>query len=213
MGPHGSKCPPMQAVASVDNMSKAGGGAMEIPSFLRQSEQAAVTPPASRQPAPEAPPVEPVTAASEVPHVGPVKIILASAAECGRQQRKKNISDPFRPLTRVLQSLDDPANPLALMVQAFNAQADGNQTLRSALLLTLRTARTGFMAEFILFHARALSSPAMEWAVLLVWLSDSKGLPLERHALGLLCSELQCLGEALQKKVIESLESACQLAG
>jgi hypothetical protein len=44
-------------------------------------------------------------------------------------------------------------------------------------------------------HAKTLGSPAMVWAVLLLWLTDEKGLPLNRHARRLLQSEIKDLNK------------------
>jgi hypothetical protein len=46
----------------------------------------------------------------------------------------------------------------------------------------------------------------MVWAVLLCWLAEEIGLPLERHAKRLLESELVRLPEPTKAKLLESLE-------
>ena len=130
-----------------------------------------------------------------------------------RKQREKTYGDQFTQLATVLQSLDDAANPLVEMLGKFNAQAYGNRSFRSALSVTLSTARTAFMADFILHHAKALGSPAMVWAVMLLWLADEKGLTLDRHALRLLQAELSGIAQDNRMLLIQSLNNFADKAG
>jgi hypothetical protein len=107
-----------------------------------------------------------------------------------KKQREYTFNNSVVQLTEVLKTLDDPSNPLTVMLQKFNEQAYGNRTFRAALSVTLRSCNTSFMAGFVLHHAKALGSPAVVWAVLLIWLAESRDLPLERHGHRLLESEL-----------------------
>ncbi len=99
------------------------------------------------------------------------------------------------PLYDVLKSLDNPANPLVVIIQKFNVQAYEKRTFHSALSSTLRNEDVNFMIYLILKNAKKLGSPAMVWAVLLLWLNDEKGLPLDRHARRLLQSEVKDLNK------------------
>lgn len=123
-----------------------------------------------------------------------------------QKQREYTFNNSVIQLSEVLKSLDDPTNPLTDMLQKFNEQAYGNRTFRAALSVTLSSSNTSFMAGFVLHHARTLGSPALVWAVLLMWLGDIKGLPLERHAKRLLESELIRLTEITKAKFLENLE-------
>jgi hypothetical protein len=107
-----------------------------------------------------------------------------------KKQREYTFNNSVVQLSEVLKNLDEPANPLTDMLRKFNEQAYGNRTFRAALSITLRSSNTSFMAGFVLHHAKALGSPAVVWAVLLLWLAESRGLPLERHGHRLLESEL-----------------------
>ena len=125
-----------------------------------------------------------------------------------QSQKEKACADQLKQLSSLLQSLQDPANPLSELVQKFNAQAYGNRNFRAALSSTLSTTRTAFMADFVMHHAKALGSPAMVWAVLMVWLADEKGLVLERHARRLIDAELGRLDGAAREGLVDSLRSA-----
>jgi hypothetical protein len=126
--------------------------------------------------------------------------------EYWKKQREYTFNNSVIQLTEVLNTLDDPSNPLTVMLQKFNEQAYGNRTFRAALSVTLRSCNTSFIAGFVLHHAKTLGSPAMVWAVLLWWLAEEIGLPLERHAKRLLESELVRLPEPTKAKLLESLE-------
>jgi hypothetical protein len=109
-------------------------------------------------------------------------------------------------LATVLQTLDEPNNTLVEIFQTFNKHALGNRTFRSALSVTLSTSQISFITAFVLHHAKQLGSPAMVWAVILLWLSDEKGMEMERHAMRLIESEIKKLdGEKVQdlKKQLE----------
>ncbi len=123
-----------------------------------------------------------------------------------KKQREYTFNNSVVQLTEVLKTLDDPSNPLTVMLQKFNEQAYGNRTFRAALSITLRSCNTSFMAGFVLHHAKTLGSPAMVWAVLLMWLADEKGLQLERHAKRLLEAELMRLIAGASDKLLLDLE-------
>ena len=111
-------------------------------------------------------------------------IDTASALLTPSKPRKKtdNTSgDQAVQLKIFLQSLGSPTNPLAEMLHRFNAEALVNSSFRSALSVTLKTTKTNFMTDFIMMHAKALGSPALVWACLMMWLADIKGLPLDRQ--------------------------------
>jgi Ca-activated chloride channel homolog len=207
------------AASRVDGMANAGMDDIEIPAFLRKQ--------ADGDDAPAAQPSNPVQqvikgSVSAMPTpVSPVKQASSSDAASAamlspdywRKQREKTYGDQFTQLSKVLQSLDDPANPLVALQEKFNAQAYGNRSFRSALSVTLSTARTAFMADFILQHAKVSGSPAMVWAVMLLWLADVKGLPLDRHARRLLESELNQAQGSAKDRLRQSLDHAAQAGG
>jgi hypothetical protein len=108
-------------------------------------------------------------------------------------------------LTQVLKTLDDPSNPLTVMLQKFNEQAYDNRTFRAALSVTLSSCNTSFMAGFVLHHAKALGSPAMVWALLFLWLIDEKELPLQRHGRRLIESLTVKLSAEIIKDIHDQL--------
>jgi hypothetical protein len=122
-----------------------------------------------------------------------------------QQQRQHTYSNTFTQLSVVLQSLDAPNNPLVDLLQQFNTQAYGKRSFRAALSVSLGTARTAFMADFVLHHAKALGSPALVWAVLLLWLADEKSLPLDRHARRLLEVELANVDSSAKDTFVQNL--------
>lgn len=197
------------AAARVDNMANAGMDDIEIPAFLRKAADGADTPtsstPARIRKAYNPPSQTDLTLAS-IPTVTPTTQTMP--ADYWQQQRERTYSNPFTQLSVVLQSLDAPNNPLVDLLQQFNTQAYGKRSLRAALSTSLGTARTAFMADFVLHHAKALGSPALVWAVLLLWLADEKGLPLDRHARRLLEAELASVDNATKTRLITGLEEA-----
>ncbi len=85
-----------------------------------------------------------------------------------------------------------------------------NRTFRAALSITLRSADTSFISGFVLHHAKALGSPAMVWAVLLLWLADKGNLHLDRHGRRLLIQAIANL-EINEKKILtQQLEAFLQ---
>ena len=201
------------AAARVDGMANAGMNDIEIPAFLRkQADGDEVGPtPAVKI---ESMDIAPLAAAPSKPSGASSAVSPAMLSpDYWRKQREKTYGDQFTQLATVLQSLDDAANPLVEMLGKFNAQAYGNRSFRSALSVTLSTARTAFMADFILHHAKALGSPAMVWAVMLLWLADEKGLTLDRHALRLLQAELSGIAQDNRMLLIQSLNNFADKAG
>lgn len=128
-----------------------------------------------------------------------------------KKQREFTFNNSVVQLSEVLKTLDDPANPLTDMLQKFNEQAYGNRTFRAALSVTLRSTNTSFMAGFVLHHAKALGSPAMVWAILLLWLADEKDLPLERHGRRLIESLTVKLSADIIKEIRIQLNHALHL--
>ena len=61
--------------------------------------------------------------------------------------------------------------------------------------------------------AQALGSPALVWAVLLLWLADEKSLPLDRHARRLLEVELANVDSSAKTRLITGLEGAMSSRG
>ena len=207
------------AASRVDGMANAGMDDIEIPAFLRKQADGDDAPAA--QPSNPVPQVIKASVSAMPTPVSPVKKASSSDAASAamlspdywRKQREKTYGDQFTQLSKVLHSLDDPANPLVALLEKFNAQAYGNRGFRSALSVTLSTARTAFMADFILQHAKALGSPAMVWAVMLLWLADAKGLHLDHHARRLLESELGQAQGSAKDQLLQSLNNAAQPGG
>lgn len=209
------------AAARVDNMANAGMDDIEIPAFLRKAADGADTP-AFPSPAPKpiikaySPPTD-TTALTAVPTPlrtpPPTPTMQALPPDYWQQQRQRTYSNTFTQLSVVLQSLDTPNNPLVDLLQQFNTQAYGKRSFRAALSASLGTARTAFMADFVLHHAKALGSPALVWAVLLLWLADEKSLPLDRHARRLLEVELANVDSTAKTGLITGLEGALSSRG
>ena len=192
------------AAARGNVMANAGMGDIEIPAFLRKAADGADTPEFT----PSASIIKAYNPPSDNTEFTPAPTTQAMPPDYWQQQRERTYSNTFSQLSEVLQSLDDPNNPLVDLLQQFNTQAYGKRSFRAALSVSLGTARTAFMADFVLHHAKALGNPAMVWAVLLLWLADEKGLPLDRHARRLLEVELVNVESTAKKALIASLEMA-----
>jgi Ca-activated chloride channel family protein len=188
-----------QASARADSLAHGRMGNIEDPAFLRQSIDDGTEPTDMATPSEAPTPNSSSANAAATPIWSP---------ELGHKRPHKIHGDPLSPLSKFLQNLNEPSNPLAGVLNRFNAQADGNRCFRSALSVSLSTARIAFMADFILQHAKALGSPAMVWAVVLLWLADAKGLPLERQARRLLEKELKGVDAGLRLGLIQNLEAA-----
>jgi hypothetical protein len=168
------------AATRVDGMANAGMDDIEIPAFLRKHADSDDMDEILRK-------------ACERNEARAQRVDSTSPPEDDdywKKQREYTFNNSVVQLSEVLKNLDEPANPLTDMLRKFNEQAYGNRTFRAALSITLRSSNTSFMAGFVLHHAKALGSPAVVWAVLLLWLAESRGLPLERHGHRLLESEL-----------------------
>ncbi len=184
------------AASRVDGMANAGMDDIEIPAFLRKHADGDDMDEILRK-------------ARERNEARAQRVDSTSPPEDDdywKKQREYTFNNSVVQLSEVLKTLDDPANPLTAMLQKFNEQAYGNRTFRAALSVTLRSSSTSFMAGFILHHAKGLGSPAMVWAVLLMWLADEKGLQLERHAKRLLETELIQLMEHATGIFLKDLE-------
>jgi Ca-activated chloride channel family protein len=209
------------AATNANGMANAGMDDIEIPAFLRKSAGGEETP-ALPSPAPKpiikaySPPPD-TTALTAVPTPlrtpPPAPTKQALPPDYWQQQRQRTYSNTFTQLSTVLQSLDTPNNPLVDLLQQFNTQAYGKRSFRAALSVSLGTARTAFMADFVLHHAKALGSPALVWAVLLLWLADEKSLPMDRHARRLLEVELANVDSSAKTSLITGLEAALSSRG
>jgi Ca-activated chloride channel family protein len=207
------------AAARANGMANAGMDDIEIPAFLRKSAGGEETPalPSPKpiikaySPPPDTPALTAVSTPVRTPPPAPTRQALPP--DYWQQQRQRTYSNTFTQLSTVLQSLDAPNNPLVDLLQQFNTQAYGKRSFRAALSASLGTARTAFMADFVLHHAKALGSPALVWAVLLLWLADEKGLPLDRHARRLLEAELANVDSAAKTGLITGLEGAMSSRG
>lgn len=207
------------ATSKIDGMAHAGMDDIEIPAFLRKAADGADAPalpspkPISKaySPPPDTTVSAPVPTPVRTPPPAPTQQALPP--DYWQQQRQRTYSNTFTQLSVVLQSLDAPNNPLVDLLQQFNTQAYGKRSFRAALSVSLGTARTAFMADFVLHHAKALGSPALVWAVLLLWLADEKSLPLDRHARRLLEVELASVDSSAKTGLITGLEGAMRSRG
>jgi Ca-activated chloride channel family protein len=159
------------AAGRVDGMANAGMNDIEIPAFLRKAADGDDMDDILRK----------ARERNEARAQGADSASPPEEDDYWKKQREYTFNNSVVQLTEVLKTLNDPSNPLTVMLQNFNEQAYGNRTFRAALSVTLRSSNTGFMSGFVLHHAKTLGSPAMVWAMLLLWLADEKNLPLERH--------------------------------
>jgi Ca-activated chloride channel family protein len=185
------------AAGRVDGMANAGMNDIEIPAFLRKAADGDDMDDILRK----------ARERNEARAQGADSASPPEDDDYWKKQREYTFNNSVVQLTEVLKTLDDPSNPLTVMLQKFNEQAYGNRTFRAALSVTLRSCNTSFMSGFVLHHAKTMGSPAMVWAVLLMWLTDEKGLQLERHAKRLLEAELMRLIARASDKLLLDLES------
>jgi len=167
-----------RTTARIDDMINTGTDDIEIPAFLRKNHDG--------------------TALSSDKNITSKLLSVVSRKFLPNLWRKKPVHQSLHsqiPLYAVLKSLDNPANSLVVIIRKFNAQAYEKRTFHSALSATLRNEDVNFIIDLILKHAKTLGSPAMVWAVLLLWLTDEKGLPLNRNARRLLQSEIKDLNK------------------
>jgi hypothetical protein len=184
---------------NVNGLSSSGMEDIEIPAFLRkQTDEDDFATPQKSAP-------EPVQATFLDSLVNKASALLTTGKP--PKQVDNASSNQAVQLKIFLQSLGSPTNPLAEMLHRFNAEALVNNSFRSALSVTLKTTKTNFMTDFIMLHAKALGSPAVVWACLMLWLADSKGLPLERHARRLIDSVMLNLNPVARENLTQQLDS------
>ena len=183
----------------VNGLSSSGMDDIEIPSFLRKqtSEDDSATAQISVP--------EPVQATFLDNLIDTATALLTASKP--RKKTDNTSGDQAVQLKIFLQSLGNPTNPLAEMLHRFNAEALVSSTFRSALSVTLKTTKTNFMTDFIMMHAKALGSPALVWACLMLWLADIKGLPLDRHARRLIESVISKLDPVARENLTQQLDS------
>ena len=75
----------------------------------------------------------------------------------------------------------------------------------------LCTSQVNFITAFVLHHAKLLGSPAMVWAVILLWLADAKGMEMDRHAMRLIEAEIGKLDAEAVQVLRQQLESTSAL--
>jgi Ca-activated chloride channel family protein len=186
------------AASRVDGMANAGMDDIEIPAFLRKTADGDDMEDILRK----------ARERNEARAQSADSTSTPEDDDYWKKQREYTFNNSVIQLTEVLNTLDDPSNPLTVMLQQFNEQAYGNRTFRAALSVALRSCNTSFMAGFVLHHAKTLGSPAMVWAVLMVWLADENRLVLERHARRLIDVELSRMDGTARNQLVENLNSA-----
>lgn len=182
-----------------NGMSSSGMDDIEIPAFLRKQTDGDDSAIAKKST------TEPVQATFFDNLIHTAASVLTPGKQ--RRQGEKSNADQAAQLKKILRSLDDSSNPLVDMLRRFNAESLGNSTFRAALSVTLKTTKTNFMTDFILTHAKALGSPAVVWACLMLWLADTKGLPLERHARRLIDSVTSKLDSLARENLSKQLDA------
>jgi len=101
-----------------------------------------------------------------------------------------------------------PGNPLAALMQGFEAQARTHALFRAALSATLQQMPTRFLDAFVLQLARQAGNPGRVWALLLHWLHAEHGWPLAESARALLAQELGSMPVATHQQVCNALALA-----
>ena len=104
-----------------------------------------------------------------------------------------------------LQEKAAPGNPLPVLVQGFNHQAQAYGQFRAALSATLHQVPTRFLDGVVLQLSRQAGSPSRVWALLLYWLHAEHELPLQAHALELVGRELASLPVSVRTEVQAAL--------
>ena len=97
------------------------------------------------------------------------------------------------------------SNPLTLLVQGFNQQAEAYSQFRAALSATLHQVPTRFLDGLVLQLSRQAGSPARVWALLLFWLHAEQDRPLQAQALLLVEQELAHLSVSLRTQLQATL--------
>jgi len=185
------------AASKVDGMANAGMDDIEIPAFLRKAADGDDMDEILRQ----------ARERNDARAQGADSTSSAEDDGYWKKQREYTFNNSVVQLTEVLKTLDDPSNPLTVMLQKFNEQAYGNRTFRAALSVTLRSCNTSFMSGFVLHHAKTLGSPALVWVVLMVWLADENELVLERHARRLIDVELSRMDVTARDQLVGNLNA------
>lgn len=190
---------------------------------LSVPETGRLTASAAAQPAPEAPPAAPLLQRPKVLPSTPslaAKAATGSAPQAPASDRPSPATTPapvrtLRPaparhadLAGWLSEPSAPGNPLAALVQGFEAQAGTHERFRAALSATLHQVPTRFLDSLVLQLTRQAGNPGRVWALLLHWLHAEHGWPLAEGALALLDQELAATPVAVRKQVFEALGAA-----
>lgn len=100
-----------------------------------------------------------------------------------------------------------PGNPLAALVQHFNAQSGHYTQFRAALTVTLRQVTSRFLDGLVMGLVPQAGNPGRVWALLLHWLHAEHELSLQPQALDLVQRELASLPVTLRAQVNSALDS------
>ena len=103
-----------------------------------------------------------------------------------------------------------PGNPLAALVQHFNAQSGHYTQFRAALTVTLRQVTSRFLDGLVMGLVPQVGNPGRVWALLLYWLHAEHELSLQPQALDLVQRELASLPVTLRAQVNSALDSEAQ---
>jgi hypothetical protein len=103
-----------------------------------------------------------------------------------------------------------PGNPLAALVQHFNAQSGHYTQFRAALTVTLRQVTSRFLDGLVMGLVPQAGNPGRVWALLLYWLHAEHELSLQPQALDLVQRELASLPVTLRAQVNSALDSEAQ---
>ena len=209
-----------QASSSLEGMGSTGMEDIEIPAFLRKQPDGKDEPIAAKiAPSLTSSVVQSISKLvakgadalthrpSQKPNKPTTPTLASQSAKSVPIPSAQTYSQSAQELATVLQTLDEPNNPLVEIFQIFNKHALGNRTFRSALSVTLSTSQISFITAFVLHHAKQLGSPAMVWAVILFWLADAKGMEMDRHAMRLIESEIKKLDGEAVRGLLQQLES------
>lgn len=101
-------------------------------------------------------------------------------------------------------------NPLALLVQHFNAQAGGYVQFRAALTATLRQVSSRFLDKLVMGLIPQAGNPGRVWALLMYWLHAEHELTLQPQALELVQRELASLPITVRSQVHTALDREAQ---
>lgn len=145
-------------------------------------------------------------------NAGAVTALPARVQPAQPMQRPQSLQQAS--LASWLQDKSTTANPLTLLVQGFNQQAEAYSQFRAALSATLHQVPTRFLDGLVLQLSRQAGSPARVWALLLFWLHAEQDRPLQAQALLLVEQELAHLSVSLRTQLQATLnqEAAQPLA-